>query len=30
MVELSNGKMKTRYETYGFKSVSPTDGPGYM
>jgi 3',5'-cyclic-AMP phosphodiesterase len=29
VVELANGKMKTRYETYGFKSVSPTDGPGY-
>jgi len=29
VVELSNGKMKTRYETYGFKSLSPTDGPGY-
>jgi 3',5'-cyclic-AMP phosphodiesterase len=29
VVELANGKMKTRYETYGFKSPSPTDGPGY-
>ena len=29
VVELSNGKMNTRYETYGFKSVSPTEGPGF-
>jgi Icc protein len=28
VVELANGKMMTRYETYGFKSPSPTDGPG--
>jgi 3',5'-cyclic-AMP phosphodiesterase len=28
VVHLSNGKLSTRYETYGFKSVSPADGPG--
>jgi 3',5'-cyclic-AMP phosphodiesterase len=29
VVDLAKGKMNTRYETYGFKSVSPTDGPGF-
>jgi Icc protein len=29
VVDLKNGKMNTRYETYGFKSVSPSDGSGY-
>ena len=27
VVELASGEMTTRYETYGFKSVSPTQGP---
>ena len=27
VVDLANGKMTTRYETYGFKTVSPGGGP---
>ena len=29
VVELAKGKMTTRCETYGFKSVNPANGPGY-